>query len=157
MSPEDTCKQALAGRFPFLAESISIRRKGRLFVQCPQEKLSEVFDFSVRDLGFDSLSAISGMDEVRDFCVIYHLNRDGQVLLNLETRLPKDRPSIPSVTRYFPGADIYEREMADLLGIAVEGLSPGHRYPLPDSWPKGDHPLRKDWKPKTSNKGTSHA
>jgi hypothetical protein len=28
----------------------------------------------------------------------------------------------------------------------VEGLVPGVRYPLPEDWPQGDHPLLKDWK-----------
>jgi Ni,Fe-hydrogenase III component G len=37
--------------------------------------------------------------------------------------------------------------MFDLLGIEFEGLSAGNRYPLPDDWPAGDHPLRKNWKP----------
>ena len=32
-----------------------------------------------------------------------------------------------------------------MLGIKVEGLVPGRRYPLPDDWPKGQYPLRKDW------------
>ena len=34
----------------------------------------------------------------------------------------------------------------DLLGIKVNGLAEGQRYPLPEDWPKGDYPLRKDWK-----------
>ena len=45
---------------------------------------------------------------------------------------------------------IYERELVDLLGARVEGLVPGVRYPLPEGWPEGDHPLLKDWKPKTT-------
>jgi membrane-bound hydrogenase subunit beta len=33
-----------------------------------------------------------------------------------------------------------------LLGAQVEGLPQSSRYPLPDNWPKGQFPLRKDWK-----------
>ena len=46
----------------------------------------------------------------------------------------------------FPGAELYERELVDMFGISVEGLPAGNRYPLPDDWPQGQHPLRKDWK-----------
>jgi len=33
-----------------------------------------------------------------------------------------------------------------MLGVQIEGLPPGKRYPLPDNWPAGQYPLRKDWK-----------
>ena len=33
----------------------------------------------------------------------------------------------------------------DLLGFQVQGLTEGSRYPLPDVWPAGQYPLRKDW------------
>ena len=32
-----------------------------------------------------------------------------------------------------------------MFGIKVEGLPEGERYPLPDGWPEGQYPLRKDW------------
>jgi Ni,Fe-hydrogenase III component G len=35
----------------------------------------------------------------------------------------------------------------DLLGIQVQGLPTGNRYPLPDDWPANQYPLRKDWQP----------
>jgi Ni,Fe-hydrogenase III component G len=40
----------------------------------------------------------------------------------------------------------------DLLGIKVEGLPEGRRYPLPDNWPQGQYPLRKDWDPSVLDK-----
>ena len=46
----------------------------------------------------------------------------------------------------FPGAEPYERELADMFGIKIDGLKPGRRYPLPDDFPADQHPLRKDWK-----------
>ncbi|MDD5679724.1 MAG: NADH-quinone oxidoreductase subunit C, partial [Candidatus Omnitrophica bacterium] len=60
--------------------------------------------------------------------------------------IPRENPAVKTVTEYFHAADAYERELTDLLGIKVEGLPPGHRYPLPDNWPAGQYPLRKDWK-----------
>jgi Ni,Fe-hydrogenase III component G len=40
----------------------------------------------------------------------------------------------------------------DLLGAQVEGLPAGRRYPLPEDWPQGEYPLRKDWKMDTEVK-----
>ena len=51
------------------------------------------------------------------------------------------------MTGKFSNAEYYEKELVDLLGFRVEGLPPGPRYPLPDDWPEGQYPLRKEWKP----------
>jgi len=79
--------------------------------------------------------------------VIYHLARPSGVVLNLMTALPKENPVLQSITARFPAAAAYERELVDLLGFQVLGLPEGPRYPLPDNWPAGQHPLLKDWKP----------
>jgi Ni,Fe-hydrogenase III component G len=70
-------------------------------------------------------------------------------MVNVKTRSPKGS-TVKSVTPYFPSADLYERELQDLLGARIEGLGPGPRYPLPDDWPEGEHPLLKDWTPKAA-------
>jgi Ni,Fe-hydrogenase III component G len=75
---------------------------------------------------------------------MYHLTRPAGVVLTLVVNIPKSAPLLQSVSNYFPAADAYERELIDLLGIDVQGLPPGNRYPLPDNWPKGVFPLRKD-------------
>ena len=73
-------------------------------------------------------------------------------MLNLKLAVPKAKPVIKTVSGLFPGCVIYERELVDLLGAEVEGLPPGERYPLPDNWPAGQYPLRKDWKPEMLDK-----
>ena len=78
-------------------------------------------------------------------------------MLNLSVSLNRENPEVKSVTAYCPSADIYERELMDLLGIKVIGLASGHRYPLPDNWPEGEYPLRKDWKGNTRNKEAQNA
>jgi Ni,Fe-hydrogenase III large subunit/Ni,Fe-hydrogenase III component G len=66
------------------------------------------------------------------------------VLCSVLTQLPEDDPKIDSITQMVPAASWAEREMRDLLGIEPVG----HQYPkrlvLPDGWPEGKHPLRKD-------------
>jgi NADH:ubiquinone oxidoreductase subunit C len=67
-------------------------------------------------------------------------------MVNLKTSVIKSNPVINTVTSFFPGAEIYEREVSDLFGAVVDGLPKGNRYPLTDDWPKGEYPLRKEWK-----------
>ena len=141
----------------YLKDSVIIKRKGRIFVDIALEKFEEIFVYAVKQMYFGAFSAITGMDTGNGFSVIYHLNREGKIMLNLKVNLSKEHPEVNTVTAYFPGADIYEREIVDLLGIKVNGLSEGNRYPLPDNWPKNEHPLRKDWKGSSSKKETQNA
>jgi len=154
---EEKIKQELEDKFVYLKDAVTIQRKGRIFVQVPLSKFEEVFVYAVKQMHFLALSAITGSDRVEYFEVIYHLNQEGKILLNLCVSLNKEDPQVKSVIAYCPSADIYERELMDLLGIKVSGLAQGHRYPLTDDWPKGEYPLRKDWKAHTHHEEAQNA
>ncbi len=154
---EEQIKQELEDKFSFLKDAVSITRKGRIFAQVPLDKFEAVFAHALKKMNFTALSAVTGLDRGDGFEVIYHLNRDGAIVLNLKVLLEKENPQVKTITGYCPSADIYERELMDLLGIKVDGLAPGQRYPLSDDWPKGEYPLRKDWKGPTSAKEAQNA
>lgn len=163
MSEEIKIKEALEGKFKYLADKVAVKRERRIFVDVPLENFREVLDYAVGTLKFDALKMITGLDEVTSFGVIYHLDKEGKALLNLKVHTSHDAPKVKTITDIFPGADPYEREIVDLLGIKVEGLATGRRYPLPENWPDGQYPLRKDWKNELSDdvgdmgEGDSHA
>ena len=58
--------------------------------------------------------------------------------------LPPDAPRVDSISGVVPGASWAEREMRDLVGIEPVGHADPRRLVLPDGWPDGVHPLRKD-------------
>ncbi len=149
MSATETVRVDLEARFPPLAGAIRVQRERRLWVDVPQESFPEVFESLVKQMGFSTLCTITGLDLGTELGFIYHLAGDNGIMVNLKTKSPKGQ-AIRTVTPLFPGANIYERELEDLLGARVEGLPPGPRYPLPDEWPTGEHPLLKDWKAKSS-------
>ncbi|MEI8349673.1 MAG: NADH-quinone oxidoreductase subunit C [Candidatus Omnitrophota bacterium] len=148
MSAEENIQQALTTRFHYLEGKIRIMRQRRIFLEIEGSQFLEVFDYAVKNLGFGNLCAITGLDEGVQMAALYHLADNKGVLLNIKTGASRDNPVFKTVTPYFPYAEIYEREMMDLLGIKIDTLSPSHRYPLPDDWPMDEFPLRKDWKPK---------
>lgn len=150
MPVEENIKQALEDKFDFLKGSLTVRRERRIFVEVTTGHFQEVFKFAVEELCFGFLSAITGADSGDAFEVIYHLSKDGGIMLNIRVRLRRQNASIQTVTGTFASADAYERELKDLLGIEITGLAPGRRYPLPDDWPLDQHPLRKDWLGSTS-------
>jgi Ni,Fe-hydrogenase III large subunit/Ni,Fe-hydrogenase III component G len=81
--------------------------------------------------GFEVLHCFA-MDDDHSYCAL---------------RIPVDaeRPSLPSVTPIVPGASWAELEIRDLLGIAFEGHPDPRRLVLPDGFPEGVYPLRKEF------------
>jgi len=147
MSQEEKIKESLVNKFNYLGDSIKIVRPRRISIEVSLDNFTPVFAYLAGELQFTHLCTITGMDEPEKLGFIYHLASDSGVLINLRTAAPKNAPVIKSVISYFPGAEIYERELADLFGAKVEGLPEGNRYPLTDDWPVDQFPLRKDWKP----------
>jgi Ni,Fe-hydrogenase III component G len=149
---EESIKRQLIERFKYLTDKVAVQRIRRIFADVPAESFGEVFDYAADKLGFVILAMITGLDEGPTLGAIYHLARESGIILNLHISIPKDKPVIKTVSVRFPTADAYERELVDLLGFQVEGLPAGNRYPLPDGWPAGQYPLRKDWKANENGK-----
>ncbi len=142
---EDKIRQQLVERFGLPTEKVTVQRDRRIWADVSANEFQEIFDYAVDKLGFIVLATITGLDEGANLGAIYHIARESGIILNLHVSVPKDNPVIKTISTRFPAADAYEREMVDLLGMQVEGLPPGNRYPLPDNWPAGQYPLRKDW------------
>lgn len=144
MSQTETIKGQLAQKFGFGDDVLKMQRQRRLWVDLTPTNFSRVIEYAVKELKFAILCTITGLDDGDSFRLIYHLaTMDGEVL-NLNYKFLKTE-KVVTITDIFPNAAIYEREVIDLFGIQVEGLPPGMRYPLPDDWPSGQYPLRKDW------------
>jgi len=147
MDTENKIQQELIAKFSYLDGKVKVQRARRIFVEVEQEKFFEVFEYLIKTSGFLHLCTITGMDEGANFGIIYHLSGKGGVVVNIKTFVSRENPVLKTITPYFPGAEIYERELMDLLGFEIDTLPPGSRYPLPDEWPHDEFPLRKDWKP----------
>jgi membrane-bound hydrogenase subunit beta len=147
MSSEQQVGSDLVQAFPFLQDKIRTPRARRVWVDVPADRFAEVFQYLYEKAGFTVLCTITGLDLGGNLGVLYHMAQETGTICTVAIAVPKEAPVIQTVTRTFPAADAYERELADLLGMQVEGLAPGHRYPLPDGWPTDQYPLRKDWRP----------
>jgi len=102
---------------------------------------------AIHGAGWGYLSAITGLDDGSDgdgLQALYHFC-GGAAVTTLRVRLPYDQPSVPSVCGVIPSASFFERELAEMLGITVTDTPNPDRLFLPDDWPDGAYPLRKDF------------
>lgn len=125
----------------------------RIFMDVPGNIFMDVLRYAAGSLQFEHLGTITGLDCGEEFEFIYHISNPDGIMLNLKRKAPKDNPVIETVLPVYQGASFYERELEGLLGVKVEGLPEGRQYPLPDDWPQGQYPLRKDWTPDTGKMG----
>lgn len=147
MADEQKLVQTLEATFPALAGKITVARPRRMFVDAPAESFRQIITYLKKEQGFFHCCTISGTDDKETLAALYHLADEQGTVLNLRLRVPRDSPIIGSVTDLYPSCANYERELVDLLGFTVENLPPGNRYPMPDDFPRDQHPLRKDWQP----------
>jgi len=91
------------------------------------------------------LATITGLDKGEAFEILYHFASPA-ASITVRTQVPRSEPRIASICAVIPGAVLYEREIQEMFGITVEGIPDARRLNLPDDWPDGEHPLRKDWK-----------
>ncbi len=93
-------------------------------------------------LGIRHLTTIVGEDMRDHFLLSYVMS--GAAVVVLQLKLDRDKPEVPTLARLIAGAAVYERELHDLFGIVPLGHPDLRRQGLPDDWPEGVYPLRKD-------------
>lgn len=141
---EEELKKELENRFAGSIYDANITRKNRLWLGVSPERALELMSF-LKEKGYSHLSTITGFDEGEKLGAIYHIT-DWHTVVNVKVRTPKSAPSLKTVRDIYPVCESFERELEDLFGIKVEGLPQGRNYPLPEGFPKGVHPLRKEVK-----------
>ena len=148
MTTEDLSKQ-LKEQYPDI-KAIEIQRPARMWVTIQPKDLIEVSTYLKDTLDFDALSSLSGVDRRTNLEVVYMLwSTEHKVVILLRVPLPKESPSLRSVTKLWSAADWHERETSEMFGIDFEG-HPDMRLML---LPEGSefHPLLKSFK--YDNKG----
>ena len=105
---------------------------------------------AAKKVGFDQLTDVTCVDLLEfpnatdRFEVVYLLlNIDSGERLTLKTHVNDPKPTLPSATQVWHGADWLEREVYDMYGIVFEGHPNFKRLLLPDEFQS--FPLRKDY------------
>jgi NADH-quinone oxidoreductase subunit C len=95
-----------------------------------------------------TLEAVTGVDWIADkeLEVVYDYSYTGGECFRVvvRSRIPRDQPTIPTISEVFPGANWHERETFDFFGINFEGHPQLEYLLLPEDC--DFHPLLKDFK-----------
>jgi NADH:ubiquinone oxidoreductase subunit C len=143
-----TLSEAIVGAWDWATE-VSHPRLNHLDVKVKllNELVPIVVGLRVKRLGY--LTAIVGLDlglEVNEMEVIYHFC-PADVVIGLRVRIPRQGGAVPSLSEVIPSAEVFERELHEMFGIEITGLHNTERLYLPEDWPAGVYPLRKDFDP----------
>lgn len=124
----------------------SVERATERDIWVKKEALLEVARYlKTSDLALDYLVAVTAVDYVDYFELVYHLVSIGKNQgLVLKSRVRgRDGVTVPSLTPLWQGAELQEREVYDLMGIYFEGHPNLKRIFLWEGFP--GHPLRRDF------------
>jgi Ni,Fe-hydrogenase III component G len=127
-----------------LAEITNPARR-RLFIKVAPRDLVQATTILRDAFTMTHVSTISGVDLGQAFEIIYHFSIP-EADFNIRTEIPRDNPHVDSISPVIPGAILYERELQDMFGMVIDNIPDPRRLVLPDDWPDGEFPLRKDWK-----------
>jgi len=99
-----------------------------------------------KDLGlrFNIASAVDDFDALE---ILYHFSFDASGVVVTIRAILKDKedPHIDTITTVTKSAWWIEREIHELFGVEFDGNSDMRPLLLPDDWPKGVYPLRKNF------------
>ncbi len=128
----------------FPDSQVELGSNGRFWITVDRSQLIPSVDI-LRDKFMPiQLSVIVGED-LRDAFQCNYVFAGSRVVI-LQVRVDRENPTVPSLSLLVPGAMVYERELKDMFGIMPVGHPDLRRQAVPEDWPEGVYPLRKDTK-----------
>ena len=140
---------AITEKFP--AVKVDYTRERRLKVTATPQAIKEVGIFARDQLGFDHISAVSGVDWIanNEFEIVYFVGSVSKpgyedFVIAVAERVARDDPVVPTLIGVWPGAEYHERETHEMFGINFRGHPSNAHLILPEDW-NDMPPLRKDY------------
>jgi len=157
LSPEEiveSFKTTLGGDFidsRIYQREVAIKKNlfTSIWIQVKREAFRKSVEHICKLQEYPHLSVISSADREDSVELIYHFtiyygHHLKALSLGLRLSLPKSDLKIPTITDIIPGAIFTERETQEMMGVEVIGIPDKRRLFLPDDFPEGVYPWRKD-------------
>ncbi len=119
---------------------MSPKKEGEnLWISLERKKLLPTLK-DLKSLGVSRVSSISGVDEGKTIDVIYHFIHKKKTI-NIRISLDKKNCVVDSITDIYPGANLFERELYEMMGVQVKNHPNLKKLFLDKNSPK--NPLRR--------------
>jgi ech hydrogenase subunit E len=145
MATEEALEKAMELLKPWAKET-NTPEDGRMEVILDAENLLAAVE-ALHEARWGHLTSITGLDpgvNTGEIEVIYYFRRRAAVV-GLRVRTPRESASVHTVCEIIPSASFFERELREMFGVEVVGTPHPRKLFLPDDWPEGVYPLRKDF------------
>lgn len=156
LTPEEVVERFSAGLGSDILETrIQERREGikknpnyNIWIDLNRDALKPAIRALI-DIHYPHLAVISGNDLGESIRLIYHFTiyygtPGGEYTVTFSVNLPKGDLAVPTISDLIPGAVFSEREKQEFFGITVVDIPDSRRLFLPDDFPEGVYPWRKD-------------
>jgi NADH-quinone oxidoreductase subunit C len=136
----------LRERFSDAIISVYEKSAKRVYIHIQADSIVRFAEFLFKDIGA-RFNIASGLDRRNQMEILYHFTVETiDLVISLRVILTKAQLEIASLTSVFTAAHWIEREIHELLGVNFVGHPNLTRLLLPEGWPEGVYPLRKDYK-----------
>lgn len=144
----DTFLKNISGRFGSKILHVDKKSDKRAYIDIYPKDIKEVVRYVFKDQAF-RMNTASGVDDFDALEILYHFSHDPSGITISIRAIIKDKqsPHIDTITDITASAWWIERELHELFGIGFDGNKDLRPLLLPDDWPKGVYPLRKDFAP----------
>jgi NADH-quinone oxidoreductase subunit C len=144
----DEALKKIGDKFGNRIININKRSNKRAYIDIYPKDIKDFVQYIFKDILF-RFDTASGVDDFDALEILYHFSHDiSGITISLRAILKdKQDPHIDTITDITKSAWWIERELHELFGIEFNGNSDLRPLLLPDDWPKGVYPLRKDFQP----------
>lgn len=142
----DEALKILTDRFGSRILKVSRRSVKRAYIDIYPKDVVDVIRYIFKDMAF-RFNIASAVDDFDGLEILYHFSNDASGFVISVRALLKDKsdPHIDTITQTTRSAWWIEREMHELFGIEFDGNLDLRPLLLPDDWPSGVYPLRKNF------------
>jgi len=143
---KDEILKKLRERFANKIKKVFEKSYKRVYIDIDSKDLTDFVKFIFNELEarFNTASCVdksSGME------ILYHFSfTKAGLVVSLKTYLDKKSLAVESLMPIMKGAEWIEREIHELFGVEFKGHPKIKKLLLPDDWPDGLYPLRRDYK-----------
>lgn len=154
----DELLKELNDRFGTRVLAVNKHSPKRAYVTIDPKDITDFVKYIFKEKGL-RFNIASGVDTFDGIEIIYHFSLDASALVVSLRVLLKDKndPRIATITDITKSGWWIEREIHEMFGVHFDGNKDLRTLLLPDDWPEGVYPLRKDFiVPKRDSRGHTH-